>query len=260
MADFLAAAGHIDRGIQMTYARVAEIRKLASQRSVFNDREDKIADLRQLLKRDFEALGKDIESLEQRTTNDPQIGAHTHTRSHAKAVVNGLKTKVTQATKQFAQILQKQTKMLQEESNRRRRFESSKTVGQLRMRRRAVDGFWKKNDQATHSEKLRLQQLQQQESDMKYLDRRASAIQNIESTLNELGSVYNKMATIVASQQEIAIRIDENMSSTLEQTELGHNELMKYFSAISGNRSFILKIFGILIAVALLFTYLRSSS
>jgi len=67
------------------------------------------------------------------------------------------------------------------------------------------------------------------------------------------------MANIVASQQEIAIRIDENMATTVEQTEMGHNELIKYFSAVSGNRSLILKIFGILIAITILFTYLQSS-
>jgi len=92
---------------------------------------------------------------------------------------------------------------------------------------------------------------------MKYLDRRASAIRNIESTLHELGGMYTKMASIVAAQNEIAIRIDENMTDTLEQTEMGHNQLMKYYTAISGNRSLIIKIFIILIGILLLFTYLR---
>eukprot|EP00466_Bigelowiella_natans_P008223 jgi/Bigna1/84309/fgenesh1_pg.129_\ len=211
---------------QVTKARVEEMKALNNRRSVFNDREeeDKIAELRHLVNKDFAALGNDIELLDQSAKNKPQLAQHKTTRSHTEAVVSGLKATIAQAAKDFAEILQKQNKRLQEESSRRSRFESSGSVGKLRMRRRAVDGFWTRKNQATHSEQMRLQQLQ-----------------------NELGTVYSRMANIVASQQEV------------EQTEMGHNELIKYFSAVSGNRSLILKIFGILIAITILFTYLQSS-
>jgi len=260
MADFLQAAAHIEKGIEVTVARVAEMRKLCTRRSVFDDREDKIAELRQFVKQDFTGLGKDIELLEKQADSDPALSARTHTRSHTKAVVGGLQAKVTQAAKEFAEVLQKQNKTLKEESSRRSRFESTASVGHLRMRKRAVDGFWQKRNQASHSEQMRLQQLQQQETESKYLDRRANSIQSIQSTLNELGTVYNKMANIVASQQEIAIRIDENMSATLEHTEMGHNQLMKYFTSISGNRGLILKVFGLLLFFTVLFAYLKTRS
>mmetsp|Transcript_13273 Transcript_13273/g.19848 ORF Transcript_13273/g.19848 Transcript_13273/m.19848 type:complete len:308 (+) Transcript_13273:25-948(+) len=257
MANFLEASAHIDRGIQMAMARIREVKKLSKRRNVFDDREDKINELRHLLKQDFKALNADIERLEERVSTEYELRSRKHTQTHAQAVVQGLKQKVAQATKEFTQILQRQTKLLQAETSRRSRFESSKNTGHLRMRRRAVDGFWRKEQQSAHSEQVRLQQLQQRESEMKYLDRRASAIRNIESTLHELGGMYTKMASIVAAQNEIAIRIDENMTDTLEQTEMGHNQLMKYYTAISGNRSLIIKIFIILIGILLLFTYLR---
>jgi hypothetical protein len=40
---------------------------------------------------------------------------------------------------------------------------------------------------------------------------RAEALRNVESTIVELGTIFNKLSEMVASQTEMAVRIDENI-------------------------------------------------
>lgn len=68
--------------------------------------------------------------------------------------------------------------------------------------RKAADG---------ESRPLLQQHHQQQQQQMiplqdSYMQSRAEALQNVESTIHELGSIFNQLATLVSQQGEIAIR------------------------------------------------------
>lgn len=54
-------------------------------------------------------------------------------------------------------------------------------------------------------------QVQAQQSDQ-YLGQRASAIESIESTIQELGQIFTQLATMVAQQGETVQRIDAETS------------------------------------------------
>lgn len=57
---------------------------------------------------------------------------------------------------------------------------------------------------------LQDQQQQQQQQIVplqdSYMQSRAEALQNVESTIHELGSIFNQLATLVSQQGEVAIR------------------------------------------------------
>lgn len=55
---------------------------------------------------------------------------------------------------------------------------------------------------------LQEQQQQQQIVPLQdsYMQSRAEALQNVESTIHELGSIFNQLATLVSQQGEVAIR------------------------------------------------------
>ena len=61
------------------------------------------------------------------------------------------------------------------------------------------------------SQPLLQQQQQQQQQQMvplqdTYMQSRAEALQNVESTIHELSNIFNQLATLVSEQGEIAIR------------------------------------------------------
>ncbi|KAI7898784.1 uncharacterized protein BX663DRAFT_523453 [Cokeromyces recurvatus] len=88
------------------------------------------------------------------------------------------------------------------------------------------------------------------------IETRSKAIESIESTIAELGNIFQQLATMVAEQRETIQRIDQN-TEDIEMNVLGaQSELLKYYRNISSNRSFILKLFMTIILLFLLFTFI----
>ncbi|MEW5306780.1 MAG: hypothetical protein WDW36_009218 [Sanguina aurantia] len=103
-----------------------------------------------------------------------------------------------------------------------------------------------------------LQAQQQQQLSMAqpadtYLTSRAEALRNVETTIIELGGIFQKLSEMVAEQGELAIRIDENVEDTLGNVTSAQAQLVKYLSTISSNRWLILKVFGVLFAFLVMF-------
>lgn len=100
------------------------------------------------------------------------------------------------------------------------------------------------------------QQLQSFEQQDKRIETRAKAMESIESTIAELGSIFQQLATMVAEQRETIQRIDQN-TDDIEMNVLGaQSELLKYYKNISTNRGLIIKIFITTIVLFLFFTVL----
>ncbi|KAL9540476.1 hypothetical protein PS6_010744 [Mucor atramentarius] len=103
---------------------------------------------------------------------------------------------------------------------------------------------------------------QQQQQEMmvmeqdRYIDHRSSAIESIESTIAELGGIFQQLATMVAEQRETVQRIDQN-TDDIEMNVMGaQRELLKYYTSISSNRWLIIKIFVTIVLFFLLFTFI----
>jgi len=75
-----------------------------------------------------------------------------------------------------------------------------------------------------------------------YLDSRSSAIDSIESTIAELGQIYQNFTHILAGQRETVQRIDDNIMDVEMNVTGAQDYLMKYYKSISSNRWLIIKI------------------
>ncbi|KAL5710381.1 syntaxin protein [Ranunculus cassubicifolius] len=102
-----------------------------------------------------------------------------------------------------------------------------------------------------HMEMSMLQQVVPRQDD--YMLNRASALQNVESTISELGGIFTQLATMVAQQGELAIRIDDHMDESLSNVEGARDALLKNLSKISSNRWLLIKIFAVLIFFLMVF-------
>jgi len=85
-----------------------------------------------------------------------------------------------------------------------------------------------------------------------YLDSRSSAIDSIESTIAELGQIYQNFTHILAGQRETVQRIDDNIMDVEMNVTGAQDYLMKYYKSISSNRWLILKI----LVVVLIFFFI----
>ena len=113
-----------------------------------------------------------------------------------------------------------------------------------------------------------------------YLQSRSDAVQSIESTIVELGGIFQQLALMVREQEEMVQRrvlhdsvftfsinaysshiffsfstnrIDSNVDDAQMNVEAAHDELLRYFRSISSNRWLMFKVFGVVIVFILIF-------
>ncbi|RKO96821.1 hypothetical protein CXG81DRAFT_8490 [Caulochytrium protostelioides] len=100
-----------------------------------------------------------------------------------------------------------------------------------------------------------IEQLQLQlghDASMSYLESRGQAIESIESTIAELGQIYQHFTQLLAGQRDMVSRIDDNVME-METNVIGaHNQLLRHYQSLTSNRWLMLKVFGVLIVFFLL--------
>lgn len=97
-----------------------------------------------------------------------------------------------------------------------------------------------------HNQQQQQQMMLYDESD-NYVQQRAETMQNIESTIVELGGIFQQLAHMVKEQDEMVERIDSNVQDAEMNIEAAHGEILKYFQTVSKNRWLMIKIFSVLI-------------
>ncbi|KAK8847686.1 hypothetical protein IAR55_005545 [Kwoniella newhampshirensis] len=97
------------------------------------------------------------------------------------------------------------------------------------------------------------QQMQLVEQQDSYIQSRSTAIESIESTIAELGSIFSQLAGMVAEQRETVQRIDADTTDIAANVSGAQRELLKYYASVTSNRWLMLKIFGVLIIFFLVF-------
>ncbi len=75
--------------------------------------------------------------------------------------------------------------------------------------------------------------LMMEEGNNTYIQQRGQAIETIEQTINELGSIFGQLATMVSEQGNMIERIDANTEDVVDNVQGAQRELMKYWSRVS---------------------------
>ncbi|KHN10292.1 Syntaxin-32 [Glycine soja] len=252
-SEFNRRASKIGLGIHQTSQKLAKLAKLAKRTSVFDDPTMEIQELTGVIKQDITALNSAVVDLQLLCNSRNESGnASTDTTSHSTTVVDDLKTRLMSTTKEFKDVLtmRTETRSAASTSNAPAAPWATGSSSSQLFPKKQVDG---------ESQPL-LQQQQQQQQEVvplqdSYMQSRAEALQNVESTIHELSNIFNQLATLVSQQGEIAIRIDENMDDTLANVEGAQGALLKYLNSISSNRWLMIKIFFVLIFFLMVFLF-----
>ncbi|KAF7152844.1 hypothetical protein RHSIM_Rhsim01G0091400 [Rhododendron simsii] len=286
---------------------------MAKRTSVFDDPTTEIQELTAVIKQDITALNSAVVDL-QFVCNSQNESANisTDTTTHSATVVDNLKNRLMSATKEFKEVLTMRTENLKVHENRRQLFSatSSKDATNPFVRQRPLASrsaastsaspppwanesasqsqlFPRKQADGESQPLLQQQQHQQQQQMVplqdSYMQSRAEALHNVESTIHELSNIFTQLATMVSQQGELAIRfvhrcllhichtlvlsmpssldnfmgarIDENMDDTLANVEGAQGQLVRYLNSISSNRWLMIKIFFVLMAFLMIFLF-----
>ncbi|EDW11303.1 syntaxin-5 [Drosophila mojavensis] len=276
-SEFMMVARFIGKNIASTYAKLEKLTMLAKKKSLFDDRPQEIQELTYIIKGDLNALNQQIAKLQDISKDQRRTTNGKHLVSHSSNMVLALQSKLASMSTDFKQILEVRTENLKHQKTRRDQFSqgpgplAAHTVSPSTAKQGSL--LLSEENQAvsidmggTEATPLlgatsHLQQQQQlaiyDESDS-YVQQRAETMQNIESTIVELGGIFQQLAHMVKEQEEIVERIDTNVADAELNIEAAHGEILKYFQSVSKNRWLMIKIFGVLIFFFLFFVVFMS--
>jgi syntaxin 5 len=270
-SEFSRAAAAIANELTATLRRLDALAKMARSSPALDDKPEHINQMVADIKVDIAKIARAIGTLSARAPSNSRT-----LTTHTNAVVSTLQSKLANTSSKFRDILEVRSASLKEQQTRREQYgysnpleairsdsplftpiagPSTSTVSEMRQRT------------GTHTEETVLElptggdafgfgPVQQQITssvNLEVIESRSQAIESIESTIAELGQIYQHFAQLISSQREAIQRIDDNIVDT-EMNVLGaHNQLLQYYESISSNRWLMAKIFAVLIFFFVIF-------
>ncbi|XP_029368185.1 syntaxin-5a isoform X1 [Echeneis naucrates] len=287
-SDFTVMAKRIGKDLSNTFAKLEKLTILAKRKSLFDDKAVEIEELTYIIKQDINSLNKQIAQLQDLVRSRGAPGGR-HVQSHSNTIVVSLQSKLASMSNDFKSVLEVRTENLKQQRSRREQFSqppvsaSPLMANNFRSRKKGAQephaareprndyqGYTTSNlkessvlmqdesrslgdvaiDMDSQTNPLQLQLIDEQDS---YIQSRADTMQNIESTIVELGSIFQQLAHMVKEQEETIQRIDANVEDTQLNVEAAHTEILKYFQSVSSNRWLMIKIFLVLIVFFIVF-------
>ncbi|XP_063242752.1 syntaxin-5 isoform X2 [Bacillus rossius redtenbacheri] len=257
-AEFMMIARTIGKNISSTYTKLEKLTMLAKRRSLFDDRPSEIQELTYIVKEDLNSLNRQIAKLQDAARAQKQTQENgRHLQSHSSSVVLALQSKLASMSTEFKQVLEVRTENLKQQKSRREQFSqgpvsaslppsamSGPHQGSLLLADEQVALDMEPRDSRPPPAQRQLLLYDHTDN---YLQSRAETMQNIESTIVELGGIFQQLAHMVKEQEEMVERIDANVQDTELNVEAAHGEILKYFQSVTSNRWLMIKIFAILI-------------
>lgn len=267
---FSQQASIIAKDIAHTTELLLKLALLARRKPLFDDRPVEIGELTYVIKQDIFKIEQSIQNLQKYAKGESSIQVDSQITQYLRNVLNLLNSKMKNVSGEFKSVLELRQKNELLNKSRKENFLSAATNRQntLTPLNGDMTGSALSNlgenpyllanepasdyDNANEGGLLSIpdqtrQLLLMEEQSSEYLQQRNSAVETIEATINEVGNLFQQLATMVTEQGETIQRIDQNVEDIDMNIVGAQRELLKYYARILNNRWFFLKIFGVLL-------------
>ncbi|EGV63949.1 Integral membrane protein SED5 [Yamadazyma tenuis] len=281
-SQFSQQASIIAKDIAHTTELLSKLALLAKRKPLFDDKPIEIGELTYVIKQDIFKIEQNIQNLQRFVKGDSSVKIDSQINQYSKNVLNLLNFKMKNISGEFKNVLEIRQKNEILNKNRTENFLSVTSVNRNSNSQSPLmsDGGRSPNlnlgenpystgQQASfnpdmdpeasapysnynNGEFLSIpdqtrQLLMMEDQSQSYVQERSNAVETIESTINEVGNLFQQLATMVSEQGETIQRIDQNVEDIDMNISGAQRELLRYFNRISSNRWLFLKIFGVLI-------------
>ncbi|KAF8948644.1 cis-Golgi t-SNARE syntaxin [Haplosporangium gracile] len=257
----------IGKDIRATSVKLQKLARLAKRKTLFDDRPVEISELMHIIKLDIAKLNKQIAQLQSVVKELNAKSPHNcrQAMEHNCNVVVLLQSRLAAQTSTFKDVLELRTENMKATKDRREQFmftaqQQSNTFASdsplYNIDRRPNSSTNPPKDILSLDLPTPSQNLQQQEqvqlvdANNQYMESRSTAIESIESTLHELGGIFQQLAQMVSEQRDMVQRIDANTDDIESNVTGAQTELLKYYSYVSSNRWLMVKVFAVIISSA----------
>lgn len=280
-SQFNLLASEISQEMNSTSLKIEELNRIVKQKGLFRDRTSQIHQLTEDIKTSVTELNSRLEVLQQHAQQGfPSSGGYYQSSQHYMTMVETLKARMLDITRDFKDTLQKRTEVIQQQDWRRNLYSYSSNSNQLS----GITGSSIGDSKASFSGGTKYSKMSKVSFDIEsgehnmehgvatgfefggaqsmmqhhnqsfsYARSRAEAVENVQRMIGELAQIFQKVAGMVTQQEEMIQRIDEDITNTFSNVEHGHAELIKYYNYVKSNRGLIIKLFLLLIAFIIFF-------
>lgn len=280
---FHDASADIARGIHRTSGLLTKLTKLVRRQGLFDDPTEEINNLIFRIKQDLDELNTKCDSAQQFVDSKKKAASSDQSASYNLKVVGQLKTDLMNTTKEFKSVLEARSSKMKDQMQRKvaltgqgslspmRQFNASKQPeGPPKPGSELKVGGGSGGDaspyglQQSSDSHLAVYAQQQQQlllappASVQYYESREQAVTEVEKTIGELGTLFKRLATMIAEQQELVERIDEDVEEAVHNSEKAHTLLLKAYENASSNKALytklgaILAVFGIFFVIFLM--------
>ncbi|KAG0220869.1 cis-Golgi t-SNARE syntaxin [Mortierella sp. GBA43] len=270
-SEFAVVTGQMHKELVATSIKLQKLAKLAKRKTLFDDKPVEISELTYIIKQDIAKLNQQISLLQSQVreqndkgTSSRSNGCTKQVMEHRAHVVVMLQAKLAAQTSIFKDVLELRTENMKASKDRREQFMFT-TQHQVNafatdsplfnLEKRPTSNSTHdvlSLDLTTPSQQQQQQQLEQAQlvdSSNQYFQSRSSAVDSIESTLQELGGIFQQLAQMISEQRDMVQRIDANTDDIESNVAGAQTELLKYYSHVSSNRWLMVKVFAVLSTV-----------
>lgn len=220
---------------------VVELQQQMKASGIFDDRSGEISTMMHSVRQKIMDLSSRIDGLDKMVQS--MTGRSPHDMVHHRNVVSGMRTRLAALTQQLKVLLEEHTNSLANLEKRRRMYTSKFHIDH--------DDEDLETGGGGGGGGLLTQQLQQRQS--MYHHARAEAVEGVQRVVGEMAHLFTRVANLVAAQEEITVRIEDDMSSALHNIQQGEVHLFRYLKRVQNNRGLILRILCILITFIVFF-------
>ena len=277
--EFARMAATIGKDITTMLNKLQNLALLAKRQTLFDDKPVEINELMYIIKQDINKVNKHIGGLQSFTMHQKQVGAIKGRQfaDHTSGVITSLQTRLASTSQEFKSILEIREQNLMEAKSRKDQYTagSSAVSSSALAQSSLVDSplfnpSRRANNNAMHetpelvidmgSSSLAAQQSlsllsapQSTSINSQIIDSRATAIESIESTIAELGQIYQNFATILSTQRETIQVIEGNVVDVEMNVGGAQDQLFRFYQNLSGNRMLMIKLFAVIILTFFVF-------
>jgi syntaxin 5 len=286
---FYGEASDIARGIHKASGQLATLAKKVKQQGLFDDSTEEINALIFRIKGDLDELNTKCDSAQQlvdsqKRSSSSSSASKDQVTEYNSTVINTLKTNLMTTTKDFKNVLEVRSSKMKDQQQRKKvltgdsNLSPMKTIkpldrpamtaspyAKLNFDNASANGIYGNSNSSSSSSSISnnsssaVTNYQQQQllfvpqANEQYLESRHEAATEVEKTIGELGTLFKRLATMIADQQTLVERIDEDVETAVSNSEQAHNMLQQAYAKASSNWGLFLKLAGLFGVFALFF-------
>jgi len=245
----------VGKDITNTWDKLGRLTQLCKSTTLFNDKPVEIQELTYIIKQDMDQMRQSLGELDRMQNGQANSKDG---EKHNKSMVRSLQTKLAAMSNNFKSTLEARRENMKAQSDRRSQFSGAGIPGDSQSSFMRSTVLFNDDQRAQNNDSSLIplnQQFQGQmyEEQDQYLQDRSKAMEQVESTIVELGDMFVQLAGMVKAQEETIMRIDSNVEESEMNIESAHTELLKYFRSVTSNRWLMVKVFATMIIFFIVF-------